>query len=168
LALGGSMSLNYVDLPGIMDRIVAIEKLITADVGTILHQTFNAAEAYKRMDFESDVYPKWLNGMTMGDSKWGGTGEEGETYTVNTLLQLGKRTQGYFGELEQSIQTWVPYTLAYVRTTPKLKSVTQPTVPVGLASAEIRIGRFLEPGDIIATSFVWSIFTSVSNEERDY
>lgn len=160
---------NYVDLKDAMDHIVAIEKLIMTDMATLLSDpSLDTQDAQGFMRYESAGYPKWLNEMTQGVSEHGGVYEEYETYTVAIELQLGKRTEGYDGQLEMTKWVWTPYVLAYFRTLPHLKSATLPTQPRGVQHAEIRIASGKMPGDIIACYFSLTLYTSVSNEERDF
>jgi hypothetical protein len=164
-------SVHYVNLRDALDHVVAIEQEIMTEVAAELAlPDLDTQEALVFGRYESGVYPKWLNDLPTATSEWGGSQEEIEHYTVNIELQLGKRTEGYEGDLEIQKLTWIPLTLAYFRQRPILKCTTKPTGIVGLLGSSIRIGQVRVPnsGDIIACSFNLTLDTAVSNEERDF
>lgn len=159
--------LNYADVPGALLNLCELEKLITADVGIILNQEFNTEQAFPYQQYESSVYPKWLNGITEVRPDYQGNYEDSEPYAVSIELQLGKRTQGYDGKLEQTLNVWVPYTLAALRAFPRLQTPTRPQVPLNLLECKCRVNRQRAPGDIIAAQFILTMEFSVYNLERD-
>lgn len=157
--------LNYADLTGAMTNLVALEKQITVDVGTILGQSFNtSAKAFMRYD--SEVYPKWLNGLSTAVPDEFGLAEEYTPYTFSIELQLGKITQGFDGALEQTLYTWIPYTLASFDATPRLQTDAVPTIPRFLLMTNLRTAQPRMPGDIIAAQFILTLAFSVQNYER--
>lgn len=160
--------LDYPDLSGAMRNLVALEKQITLEVGSILDQNFNDGTAQPYMRYESAVYPKWLNGISNDRPDEFGIFENEQLWTISAELQLGKITQGYDGSLEQTLYVWLPYTIETIRVNPKLKSAAQPTAPRNLILASARVAQPLMPGDIIAARFVVSLDFVTTNEDRDF
>lgn len=160
-------TLNYVDLAGVFDNLVEVLKEITREVGSILQQPFNTEAAYPFSRFESAVYPKWLCGLSDAKPEPFGISEDFEPYTILIELQIGKKTEGYDGQLERQLQTWIPYTLAAFRATPRLQTDANMESPLGLLETQCRLYKSEMPGDIIGAKFLLILKTFVSNLERD-
>lgn len=157
--------LNYADVPGAFTNLIALESQITSEVGQLLNQALNS-EARPFMRYDSGVYPKWLNSLSNAKPEPLGSDEEYDPYTVDIELQLGKRTEGQDGALEETLQVWVPYTLASFQATPRLQSAANPNVPKFLLGAGLRLETTRMPGDIIAAQFVLTLAFSVQNRGR--
>ena len=162
------MTLVYPDLSGAIDGMVEIEKEISRDVMQILQTTLNLNEAYPFMHFESEVYPRWVNALSDIKPEDIGVYEEAEPMTVLTRLELGKKTEGYDGKLEQTLWTWIPYTTTMFATRPLLTSDTHPARPLCLLGASMRLYRPYVPGETIAAEFVTTLAFYVNNPVRTY
>lgn len=161
-------TLNYPDVVGAKQRLVAIEKEITTAVITILNRPASGdAKPFMRYEAQG-VYPKWLNKLSTEKPEDFGIWEEYIPVVIETELQVGKRTEGFDGVLEQSLDVWIPYTIALARTRPRLTSDAYGTPPAHMLEASCRLGDPLMPGDVIAAKFIWSLAFFVENAERDY
>lgn len=160
--------LNYARVGDAILNIVEVEKLITRDVSQILNIQINADAAQPFMRYESPVYPKWLNGISDDKPQEAGIYEINDVIAVNIELQLGKRTEGSDGALEQQLYTWIPYTTAMFRTRPLLTTDARPQKPLNLIASDIRLSKALMPGDIIAAQFVIDLGFFTTNPEKDY
>lgn len=158
--------LNYTQLSDVVDHVVEMEKQIARDVASILQQSFPAV-AYPYMRFTNAEYPKWLNGFTNAKPDAFGISEEYDLMTLLIELQIGKITQGFDGKLEQTLYTWIPYTLAAFRTAPRLQTTAKPVAPVGLLESSLRLADEQAPGDVLAARFILTLAMYVHNTERD-
>lgn len=160
--------LNYADVAGAIDSVVALESEITTDVGSILGLNLNTAAAFPYLRYDSGVYPKWLNGVTNVKPDFNGIFEEADQVTALIELQLGKITEGYDGDLEQQFYVWIPYTLAVFKASPRLQSNAIQTIPKGLLDASLRLADEQAPGNIIAARFILTMNFYVHNAERNF
>lgn len=160
--------LDYADIAGAILNAVEVEKLIIRDVSEILNIPFNSNEAYPFMRYESGAYPKFLNGISDDKPNEAGIYEINDVIAINIEIQLGKRTEGVDGKLEQQLYTWIPYTTAMFRTRPLLTTAARPEKPRNLLATDIRLSKALMPGDIIAAQFVLELGFFTTNPERDY
>jgi hypothetical protein len=156
------MTLNYVPIGEHILNIVEVEKQISAEVAGLLDINIDQV-AYPFMRYRSDVYPKWLNGLSDARPEEFGLEQDYEPTTIRLELQLGKVTEGYDGLLEQQLYTWIPYTMATFRANPRLITPARPTAPTGLLWSSIRLARALMPGEIIAAEFQITLACFVMN-----
>jgi len=160
--------LNYINVQDAMDHLVAIEQEISTAVGQILGQNFGtAAKPFMRYEAEA-IYPKWLNGISTIKPQPIGIWEDAEVTAIVTELQLGKRTEGFDGALEEQLYTWIPYTMAMGRSRPLLTSDAKPGRINNFLGASLELTTPLMPGDIIAAKFLWTLGFYLTNPERDY
>lgn len=159
--------LNYADVTGAINCVVALQKEIVTDVASILGFTVNGDAAFPFMRYQSAVYPKWLNMLTNTKPSDFGVAQSEQPYSLLMELQLGKITQGYDGELERQFYTWIPYTLATFQSSPRLLSTNIQTPPNGLLETGIRLADEQAPGDVLAARFVLNMVFYVENIERN-
>lgn len=162
------MTLNYPDVLGAIKGMVSIQKEIIRDVSQILTISLNTGEAFPFMHYDSEVYPRWVNGVSDAKPEDIGVGEETEPMTILSRLEIGKRTEGFDGDLEQQLWTWIPYTITMFATRPLLTSDAAPDRPKGLLGASMRLYRPLVPGQTVAAEFVTTCLFYTNNPVRTY
>lgn len=160
--------LYYADVQGAIENLVEVQNEITRDVATILERTFNKnAKPYMITD-QQGAYPKWLNELSESRPEPSGIWEDSEPISFITQLQLGPKTAGFPGKLEQTLYTWIPYTQAMARSRPLLTTDARPNKIVGFLGQYLRLSKPRMPGPIIACEFIWTLEFYITNPERDW
>lgn len=160
--------LNYPRLDLALEALTFVEQDISKDVSEILAKSMPTSAAYDYSRKESQVYPKWLNLVASGTPDEDGIDEQRQLYTIRMQLQIGPRTQGTDGSLERQLYVWIPYTLAVLRTHPRLESESRPIPAPGLLQTTAKLVRSQVFGQIIGAVFEMEMDLYVSNVEADF
>ena len=159
--------LSYPHVNDVLLNMCEVERQITIDIASILGLTLGfTAKPY--LKYASSNYPLWLNGMIDEKPDSFGIWENYQPITILTQLQVGKKTEGYEGELEQSLQTWVPYAVAKFNATPRFQTPARPDAPLGLLESQTRQYKWANPGDIMGAQFLTTLHMFVTNPEEDF
>lgn len=126
--------MTALDIPGLMLRVVALEVEAMATVLSA-EQTCGAVPYFI---YSQDTFPYFTNRDGAGTS----TSDESEefdldTYTVIMRLIIGHVTEGYIGDLETTLHTYIPTVKTYFNSRVSLQSVAYPEALVGIRYARI-------------------------------
>jgi len=122
------------DIPELMLRVVALEKEAMATV-LPAEKTCNAVPYFI---YSQDSYPYFTNRDGAGVSVNDDTEEfDHDTYTVIMRLIIGHVTEGYVGELETTLHTYIPTVKTYINSRGGLQSTAYPEALVGIRYARI-------------------------------
>lgn len=128
--------LNITEL---MSRVVALEKEAMA---TVL-PAGQVCGAVPYFIYSQDTYPYFTNrdgaGTSVNDNGGGDISEEldHDTYTVIMRLIIGHVTEGYVGDLETTLHSYIPTVKTYFNSRGGLQSATYPDALVGIRYARI-------------------------------
>lgn len=111
-----------IDAQALMDRVAALETEAMAVLSTPV-----TAEATDHFFYVQGSTPYFVN--RLGEIVVEGDSEDFDLYTYDVVMRLiiGQITQGYQGEPENQLQTYIPQIIRYFNERELLQSVTYPT-----------------------------------------
>ena len=104
-----------VPLPAALDRIVSIQKEIMVSLG-------QPANAVKFASYTQDQYPFWTNRVGRFTTPSLNEDMDFPVYDIIMRLVIGHETEGYEGDLENQLATWIPQIVEYFHNRPRLQN----------------------------------------------
>lgn len=99
------------------------------------------SSAYPMFWYSQDVFPYWINRVGPGDFEVSGTRNSLDIYKVIARLVIGHLTEGYDGELEETLWSHIPRVLQTFRERPFLQSPKYSSAQKGLESVGVTLSQ---------------------------
>ena len=121
-----------ISLQNAIDRYVELEIAAMAVLTTPV-----TANAVDHFTYVQDVFPYWTNRPGRITVPIREEDLDYPTYSVISRLVIGHATEGYSGDLENSLQLWIPPLIRYFNARPTLVTATQAAGLPNLLHAQV-------------------------------
>lgn len=124
--------MGVVNVNEAVDRLIAIEVEAMAALSSPV-----TVEAVKQFLYAGEVYPYITHRMAA--TAIGADSEQEDTLTIDVIVRLviGHATQGYHGQNDQQLYTYIPQIVDYINSRQRLQSASYPTALSRLRFARV-------------------------------